>query len=323
MRSDVVGLGKQTAAGTKNTTAEYFPPVETTEPAHSREIIEQEETTGVAYPAGIDYGVEFWTIGIKGAARVASFPRLLSMFYGQPTTSTPDATNAPTARQHLFPMNAPKEHSVYVARKDPTPPITDLFWDVIGDELTMSIVTNGFLMFDGKAVARMLDDTQSAPVATYDASARMAFDQIKVYISVDGGAEAEVKCRNYSCTTKNSVQTDDDVLGQRTLQKLYEGNRNADVKFTVAEALSTHYRRALQSDPAKVKLRMEALGATIGGAVKFKVEQTVYACEYLEAPANVNAGERLKSIEISARARYDETVSKFIETAVVNTVASY
>lgn len=322
-RIDKVGLGKQTALGTKNTVADYFTLVESCEPGHNREIIEQEETTGVRHPSGVDYGVEFWTLDVKLATRWSSLGRWLSLWFGQPTTTTPDVTNAPTARNHLFAANAPKEHSLYVVRRDPSPVVTDLFWDGLGDELELSIEPNGFLMLNGKVVCRALDDTQGDPSATLDSTARVSFDQVKVYVSVDGGAEAEVKCRTWSASYKNNIDTDEEVLGQRLLHTLKEGNTDLDVSFEPKDALSTHYRRALQADPAKVKLRMEALGATIGGTTKYKLEQIVYACEYVEAPLPVSAGERLKTVEIKARGRYDEAVSKLQDINLVNIVAAY
>jgi hypothetical protein len=257
------------------------------------------------------------------APRFASLGRWLSLWHGLPTTTTPDVTNAPTARNHLFGSNAPKEHSIYVVRKDMSPAIIDLFWDALGDEYTISIEPNGFLMLEGKAIARANDDTQADPSATLDNSARIVFDQVKVYLSVDGAGEVEVKCRDWSATFSNNIDTDEGVLGARELYTLKEANTSCEVAFTPKESLSTHYRRALQSDPAKVKVRMEALGATIGGTTKYKLEHITYACEYLEAPIPVQASERQKSVEIKARARYDESVSKFVEQNLVNVVTTY
>jgi hypothetical protein len=326
-RIDIFGLAKQTDASTKNATMEYYPPVESCEVEHAVETMEVDETTGHRFPTGMDYGTEFWNLSLKATPRMASLPRLLSMWFGQPVTSTPDAGGAPAARNHQFlatPTSAaPKEHSIFAVRKDPSPAIIDLFWTCLGDELSFAIESNDFLKLEGAIIARELDDTQSAPTQTLDNTARMSFDQVKCYASVNGAGEAEVKVRKFAVTYQNNLDTEDVILGTRRLQSLNVDNAMCEVSFQPTGALSTEYRRALLSDPDKVKLRFEALGAVIGAATKYKVEFIIYACEYIEAPANIDAGERLKDIEITARARYDEVASKFVECNVVNIVATY
>ena len=55
-RSDSVGLAKQTALGTKQTTMEFFVPVESADVSNAVETLEAEETIGNRFPSGIDYG---------------------------------------------------------------------------------------------------------------------------------------------------------------------------------------------------------------------------------------------------------------------------
>ena len=55
-RSDSVGLAKQTALGTKQTTMEFFVPVESAEISNNVETLEAEETIGTRFPTGVDYG---------------------------------------------------------------------------------------------------------------------------------------------------------------------------------------------------------------------------------------------------------------------------
>jgi hypothetical protein len=326
-RLDKVGFAKQVAMGTKQATMEYFPPVESADVEDQRENIEQEETTGRRFPDGIDYGTTHWELGMKAAPRVSSLPRYASAYLGAPTTSTPDVTNAPTARSHVFDPAAagkvPVPHSIFAVRKDPSTPIVDLFWDALGNEFSLSVEPNGFLAFEGSFIAKELDDTQADPSLTLDTSRRMVYDQAKVYISVDGGGETEVKVAGWGLTYGNGIDTDQAILGSRRLFTLAEDNAVATVRFSPRESLSTHYRRALQDDPASVKLRMTATGAIIGGAVAYKVEVIANAFEYLKAPANISASERLKKIDVEGRVKYDVSASKFVTLEVVNTVASY
>lgn len=326
-RLDSVGIAKQSALGTKQTTMEFYPPVESAEVSHNREVIEQEETIGNRFPTGIDYGTEHFGVNFAGSGRAASLPRIISGFLGAPTTTTPDATNAPTGRQHAFDPAAagktPVPHSILVNRTDPSTAITDLLWDALGNELTLSVEPNGFIRYQASYLAIANDDARPEPTVTADFSKRFSFDQAKAYISVDGGAESEVKVANWSLNYSNNLDADLAVLGSRSLYSLVEGNATASVTFTPRESLSTHYRRALLADPASVKLRLTATGATIGGTVAYKVEVICNKLEYLTAPANLSAGDRLNMVEISARAAYDNSASKFVTLDVVNETASY
>jgi hypothetical protein len=327
VRNDIFGLAKQTGLGTKQTVMEYFPPVETVSPGASRETLEEEETTGTRFPTGIEYGTQFWEVQVEGAARFNSLPRLLSGFLCAPVTTTPDGTGAPTGRNHAFdvaaPGAAPVPHSMFVVRRDPSPPIVDLFWDALGNELELSVEPNGFVRYAAGYVARELDDGQPAPSPTLDVSKRIPFDLCKAHLSVDDGPETEVAVAGFSLAYSNSIDTDEAVLGSRRLFTVEPGNATAEVTFMPRQGLEEHYRRALQDDPASVRIRLEALGAVIGAAVRYKLEVIVHSCEYVDAPAEINAAERLKSIEVTARARYDDTSSKFVTVNVVNEINAY
>lgn len=322
MRLDYVGLAKQAAMGTPQTVMEYFPPVESGEPDHQRENIEQEETTGTRHPSGVDHGVEFWKPSFNGAARYSSLPRILSMFFGAPVTT---ATADVTAKKHSFASGAPLAHSVKMARKDPNPNIIDLFTDVLGDELEISIQSNGFMKYAAKCVAREIDEDEVYGVPVTDASGRMAFDTVTAFISVNGGAEAPLTLRTFSQKYSNKVDTEDEQLGSRRLASIAEGNSACEVEFGVIGAgnLSAHYRRAIKADPDSVKIRVLATGPIIGTGVAFAYEQIVYACEYVEAPANIDAASRLNIVTVKARAKYDTAASKFVDHAVTNAVATY
>jgi hypothetical protein len=328
-RVDSVGIAKQTAVGTKNVTAEYFPPVESADSDYNRDEIVVEETIGHRHPTPLDYGLNFWKVKMKGAPRYASLPRILSMHCGLPVTTTPDVTNAPTARSHLFSLTstlgAPKEHSIYLTRRDPVPAINDLFYDCYGDDIEFSIAAGEVLKFESTAVAPQIDSGQSVPTATLDATSRVRFHEVVVGLSVDGGGEVVTKCGSASIKLGNNIDTDQKILGSKQLDGISPGNTDLDVQFEVMDKtlLQAWYNRNLQANPAVNKVRITGTGAVIGGAITYKFEMIAYACEITDAPANIDAASRLRSIPIKARGRYDTVASKLVDFTVVNIVTTY
>ena len=326
MRSDSVGIAKQTAKGTKNTTMQYFMPVESSDPTYNRETMSIEETIGNRFPTGMDYGTGYWEAGLQGAIRPTAFPRLGSAFWGLPTTTTP--TGGTLSRLHTFDPAAagkiPEVHSMLFTRADPSPSIRDLLFDCYGNSLTLSVEPNGYGMFEANMVAKSNDDTLAAPTVTSDASPRFKFHEATAQISVDGAALTTIPLGSFSLSYNNNFDTDQVVLGSQSLYDLFEENADAEVRFTVRETLSTHYRRALQANPASVKIVLTATSASmIEGALPYKLIVTVFSCEYLEAPAPISASDRLLSIDVTARARYDTAASKFIQVEIQNGIASY
>lgn len=321
MRSDSVGIAKQTVVGTKVTTPEYYVPVESATFESNHEIQTVEESVGHRFPTDMDVGTEFFGVTMAGKARAGSFPRILSGFLGAPTTSTPGTG----VKLHTFtPVSAaPVPHSLKVSRVDPSTPIIDLAYDAYGNQLTTSVAVNDWLSFDANWVAAANDDTQTAPTVTLDTTPRFNFDECKAYISVNGGSESEVKVANWSMTYSNNFETDNFVLGQRNLYALNSGNASAEFSFTIKEALNTHYRRALMATPDNIKLRLTATGSIIASALPFQFEVIAYKLNYLSAPAAVSATDRLTGIEVTARAAYDTSTSKFVEVSVQNAVTSY
>lgn len=330
-RLDFVGIGKQTAFGTKNTTPTYYPPVETSDAAIQRASISSEETTGNRGTDRMAYGTSFWEVPMRGAVRAASFPRILSGFLGAPTTTTPDGTNAPTGRKHAWDAialaGALVPHSLYVVRKDSSPVVTDLVYDCYGNEMTISVEPNGFLTYECTWVGRDLDDTQSAPTPTRDSTTRWPFHQVKAYLTVNGGAETEVKVGQTTIRLQNSIDTGYEVLGSQRLSNLGVGNLGVEASFQVKETdLSAHYRRALLGTPDSVKLRLAAVGAKIGSApsaVFYTAEFTVALGEYTDAPLQVNAADRTKMIDVRMRGALDVATNKMFDCFVQNEVASY
>lgn len=323
---DAVGLARQTAWGTQNDTIGYWVPVESAEAGQNAETLEIDETLGTPFPSRLEYGSRFFEIPLAGAVRLNSFPRVLAPFLGDPVTSTPSGGS--TARAHLFDAVAdltPQPHSVYAHRGDPSPAIDDLFYDAIGAELTISAEGNNYLRFEASLIAKALDETPtpSPPVVVSDFSRRFPYHLLEAFLSVDGGAEAEIPIANFSVTYTIDVATDEVVLGSRDLYSLPIGNRSGEIAFTPKTDLSAWYRRALAVEPDSCKLRIRATGSIIEGAIPQFVEVTAFSFETVEAPAPIDAASTLSGIEVSGRLAYDEANTKFFDVAVQNAVTSY
>src|SRR5213082_1653928 len=151
-RVDFVGLARQPAGqGTKVTTMEYFVPVESSSVNQNREELTIEETVGNRFPTGLDYGTRYFEVPMSGAPRMASIPRVISGFLGQPTTVA-GAGGDVGAYTHTFDPTVagkvPEFHSIFAVRKDPNPAIVDLFWDARGNELALNVAPNDFLKME-------------------------------------------------------------------------------------------------------------------------------------------------------------------------------
>lgn len=319
---DSFGLAKQTALGTKQTVMEQFPQVESVDVKDVGEKIATDETTGSRATSPGEKGTKGWEITAKGSARPQSLPKILAPIGGAPTKTQPDVVNAPTAYSYLFALKAPDPvyHSALVTLKDPKPTsIVALFWDILGSSFTLEATPNGFLEFTAGYFALDIDRTQAVPTPTLDASKKFPFDKVKVYATVNAGAEAEIKVSGWSLAYDAGLDTDMAILGTRKLDGLDFGDIAATVSFTPKESLPEWFDRAIADDPDSVKIRMTATGPTIGGAVAYKVEVIAYLAQVDEAPAGIDAKSRLNAIPVKATCYLDDVSGKFVTVEVVNT----
>lgn len=325
-RVDAVGLAKQTAVGTKNTTVEYWTPVESADMNDNPEFYSIEETIGNRFPTDEEVGVRFFEAPLALAPRAASFPRVLSAFFGAPTTT---ALTDAGAKKHLFdPVGKVLvPHSVFLHRADPSPKISDLVWDAFGNEISFSAEPNDFLRASASFVGRDLDDTVSvAPSITSDLTRRWTFDECKVFLSVDGGAESQEQVSAWGLTYQNNLQTDLAVLGSKRLWRIDTGNVTGELTFTPVgspTSLSAHYRRVLADPRNNVKVRMLAQGSLIGTVDRFEVEVIAYRTRYREGVPPVSAADTLKQLPVTLSIAYDSAATKCVDVAVKNSVASY
>lgn len=319
-RRDEFGIARQTTGKsvTPTTTMNYWVPVEEADEGVEREEIIVEETLGTRFASPLDYGTRFFRITARLAFRMSALPRILSSFVGQPTTSGA----GPFTHLHEWHGAAkiPEWMSMFLVRNDPSPEIIDLFFNARGEEFEIVFEPNQAPRLSATWIALGLDDTQANPVSTMDTSERQKFYNTTATIDTGGGPTAMTLAR-FAIRGRNNHDTDEAVLGSRDLFDLPFGNADLEVEFTPRTTLSTHYRRNLQVDPTAVKIVLTADNG-LAGAANRKVVTTVWSCDTIDAPAPIRAGEVLKSVPVTARAKEDAT-GKVLDISVVNSVATY
>lgn|SRR5574337_1254054 len=320
-RIDKFGIARQASGKglAATTTMDYFIPVESSDEDQEREEIIVEETLGNRFPTGLDYGTRFFRVPVNCSFRMASAPRLMSAFLGQPTSAAAGAvfnhTFDPTVAGKI-----PEWCSMYVVRRDPSTPIVDLFFNARGEQMEIVFEPNQAPKLNGQFIALDLDGTQSDPAATVDVTERQKFYNTTVQIDTGSGLTT-IKVARFAITYTNNHDTDQAILGSRSLYDLPYGNADCQVEFSPRENLSTYYRQALLADPTSTKLVLTADNG-LAGAASRKFTFTVYACEYIDAPAAVSGSEVLKMIPVTARAKLDGS-GKFVDSVVTNAVTSY
>jgi hypothetical protein len=317
-RIDFVGLARQDGGrGDKQTTMEYFVPVESANVTLNRETLEIQETTGTRFPIGIDYGTRYFEVPLAGAPRPASLPRILSAFLGQADSAAAGGHHAHTFDPTAAGKN-PEWHSIFVARNDPSPAIVDLFYDCKGNELQLNIAPNDYLRIDATFYALHVDDTTPAPTPTTDMTKKTKFSEAIIEISEDDGATfGPVVSAGWGFTYNNNIDTDEAVLGSRELFNCPDGNADLEVRFSPRENMLDYYRQNLLADPTQIAVRMTATHAS--GA---KIVATAHNCEITDAPAAVSGADILKMIEVTARGSLSPA-GKFLTVVVTNDVATY
>jgi hypothetical protein len=328
-RSDVVGLAKQTAFGTMNTTPSYYVPVESADTSQNQETMSIDETIGNRFALDPDYGSRTFGVTLAGAVHPTSFPRILSGFMGADTMTTP--SGGVTARQHAFdPVANPSRvwHSMLVGRNIPSTlggAVTDLYYDCLGDSLGMTVEANNYMRYTASFVGRKLDTAQTFPVSpTVDSSSKFPFYQVIAYMTIGAGAEAAFNCSTASVTLNNNIDADYVVLGSTDVYDVQFGNAAIDVSFEIREALGTHYRESQTVPRTKHALRIVATGALIEGAINYVVEFNVPRFFYNgDTSLPVAAGDAAwKGMTVTGTASYDSATSKAITARVVNTVST-
>lgn len=320
-QKDKLGVALQASVGTKKTTMDYWIPVTAASLAPSRDTLAISETAGIRVPLPEDMGSKSYAGSIDGAMRPDSFPAILGAAFGAPTTST---LVAATAWSHVFDPCAsgknPRPLSVFQVYGDPTTPIVDLFYDVYINGLEMSVAQNDYMLFSADCVGLHLDQSQSNPSATNDATSKFTATQVGAQISVDGGSLADVSISDWRLRWNNNIEADPTPLGETEAASATPGSVTIEGSFTVTGAnnVSDHYRRALLDTPSAVRLVLTAEGATISGAHKYSVVVDIKRLRYTAAPVAVSGSDALKGVTVDFAAYLDSGTSKAVEITVKN-----
>jgi tail tube protein len=332
-RIDAVGIAAQNGSGPNGmgemvTAMEYWVPAEEASPQPNMETMEADETVGSRFPTDREVGGVYYNPSITGKCRATNLPRLASSFLCDPvSTDLSVAQDGTGPFEHVQDPTAagaePRAVSILEHRADPAPPITDLFYDCLGNELTLSVEPNDWLSFEANWIARSLDDTQPPPTVVQDLSRRFPFYTMTAYVSVDGGAEAAFAIQSFEAAWSSNIATDVYQLGSRDLFRVAPGNVDLEVTFRPLQDLAEYYRRAFLIEAEPIALRLEALGPLIDATNRYKVELNLARLIETEAAADVNAGETLLGVDITSQAALDPGTGEFFTLTVVNAVPDY
>lgn len=328
MQKDSIGIAKQSAFGTKQTTMEYFYDVESATVSGNPAQIENTTTVGYSFPIALDMGEQKFGLGLNVIPRAASFPRLLSSFFGAPVTTTVDTT----AKKHFFDTVAQSAllyHTVKINRVDPATAITDLCFDGAGDTLVVSGKSGDFIKATANLTCGQNDNTQAVGSVTLDATERFKWYQAQLFANINGGGENAVKINSFEWTYQNNLEDDHFVMGSQTLAALPRSIPTSQLKFTMTEedatTFLTWYKRALAvTSRDSIIFRLQVQGSLAGSTNVFTgFEIKGWNGEIIDAPANVDSKSRLRSIDLTARFDYDSTDTKFVDFTCYNHVTSY
>lgn len=225
---------------------------------------------------------------------------------------------------------APHPATVWTINADPATDIVDKFIGVKGNQLEMNIEANDYLQCTAGVLAYDLVGGGAAPSASRDASKKWAFHQVGAKMSIAGGGLASIPLLSFGNTFNNNLVDDQYVLGSKLVDSIPEGNIETETTFVPGSDLEDHYRRALLDSPQDVRLLLQAAGVpyipssapvAAQAAAASRLEIDLKRLQYTEAPVDIDAGETLRSVEVTAMPVLDESTGGLQEISVYNTDA--
>lgn len=315
-RADFVGIKLQKTGTPPLKTAatappSFFPAVTGFNAVPDRAVLDISETMGNRLPSAQDFGTKKFTGEMSGAARPDSFPVILSMFLGSPTTTTP--TGGTTSKQHVYGAGSPTPATIWAARNDPTPSIEDKLIGALGNELAFNVEVDDYLLYTASLLGYDMIANPDTLTNTPDVTKKWPFHQVTAQLKVGGGSLQAVPLKSFGYSYNNNLIDDQGVLGSTKLDDIPLGNVETNVSFTVNPSTATdlrlvdHYRRALQDNPTDCQLLITAQAAT-------ELETGIYPSlvidlkrvHYREAPAPIDGGETLRDLQVTASAVQDD-----------------
>lgn len=339
-KADFVGValnpGKEQKVAPDGPTV--FPPLTSEGIEPDIAVLEHVATIGTRAPERQKRGGRAYAGDLEGGARPHSLGVLLTMAFGEPVTTQPDATNAPTVYRHRWnPLAvgaAPVAGTVWTVNvdEDPADPavwIVDEYMAVGLNEFAMNVEQNDYLLFTAGIAALRNVEGGVPPVAVRDSTELWSFDEVGAEISipsVSAGAYQDIALYSFGTTYSNAMTGQDQFrLGSKEPVRWRPGNIESTVSFTAAEEIEAHYRRAIADRPELVRMRLTANGQELygGGAdpltalyeslsVEFK------GMEYTTGNVPIDAGETMESIEVEANVVMNNA-GELLEFVLINT----
>lgn len=332
-KQDRIYMGLQAGGALKtplapNATNILSPPVSSEGIGLEREDMDIDETLGSRAPSAREYGGRIFEGDIEGAGRPNSLGLFLSMMFGAPVTTVvspagADPVTDPAVYRHTWNPTAagksPLPASIWTVNNDVSPAIIDKYVGAKGNELSLEVEANGYLTFTMGVAAYLLDQTSAEPTGVpQDLTKKWAFHQVKAFLAVAGGAEGSVGLMDFGFDYSNNLVTDQFVLGSKEVENMPEGNIEPEVSFTPASDIQGHYRRSLLDTPEDVALRLLAEGPVIKGTFRNTLELQLARLQYTEAPVDIDAGETLSGVEVTAIPVINESDNSFMTISITN-----
>lgn len=272
---------------------------------------------------GVPYVFEVTTAGGSGTTEPA-WPTAL----GATVTSNAVAPAAvytnrgPVVRQHEWdPLTSdPVFGTVVTKANDPTPAIINRFIGALGNELTLSVEANNYLMANPQMVARQIElDPNPAPSMTREALPKWPFTDVQVLLGIAGAAPTVIKCKEWSLEYNNNLVTDEFILGSALVDSIPLGDIDMNASFRPTRDISAHNRRAMADTPELISLIMRCTGRLIGATThRYTLDIEIGALETIEAEVALNGGETLRDVEVNCRCILNETTGKLLVPKLKN-----
>lgn len=321
-RRDEFGFALQEDIETPATTMTFSPPVTSGGFNPDREELDIDETMGTRAPAPQEYGGYIFDGPVEGALRPNSIGGLLSLFWGVPDSTQPDVPTAPTIYEHEWdPLIAdPAFGTVLTKANDPNPPVIRQFIGAIGNELTLSVEANNYLLFESNMVAReiVLDPTP-VPVLTRETLPKWVFTDVSVLLGVNPAAPSLIKCKEWNIEYSNNLVTDEFILGSPLVDSIPLGDIDLTCMFRPTRDIEAHNRRALQTTPELINITLRAVGRLIGATThRYTFEVQLGALEYVDAEVPLDGGDTLRDVEVNCRCITNDTTGKLLVATLKN-----
>ncbi|HDR3524356.1 phage tail tube protein [Bacillus cereus group sp. MYBK12-2] len=310
------GVAKESTFGTAVAVNNYIP-VKSIEAAQDPQNYYPEAIrSNRAKVSGIPMGLKN-ELKVEADAEPNSLGFLLMGALGSVTTTTPDSTNAPTARQHVFlPANT---LPTYTWEKYDSVMIQTLAGCKL-NSLTLAIEAggDGVLTAEAEYVVKSITDKASASTPSYTDKNPFVFHRV----AVEKGGVVNTNIKSLEFEINNNLKDDQYFLNQsREVGAIDEGMREVKVSGEMRFTNKAEYTKFANGANEGFKITFD--GDVLGGTTKEKLVLEIPKVMYdsFEVPMGGPDDEVTGSFE--ATALFDNTTGAEIKATLVNTVTAF